>query len=269
MNDWYRISNEEEIASPALLLYPRRIEENLRHMVAAAGGVDRLRPHVKTHKLPEVIGLCLAHGIDKFKTATIAEAEMTAAAGGQDILLAYPLVGPTARRFVELVHRFPHVRFRGMIDSDVGVDNLSQAVADAGGTVETFLDLNVGMDRTGVSPGPEAVRQAHRIAASPDLSFGGLHAYDGHLHGADRDRLVHEVEAAFASVWKLRDDLETAGITVPLIVAGGTPTSFILAGRGDVEVGAGTTVLLDWGQPVISADLDYLHAVVLLDRVIS
>lgn len=269
MNEWYRITNEDEIASPALLLYPRRIEENLRRMVAAAGGPDRLRPHVKTHKLPEVIGLCLAHGIRRFKAATIAEAEMTAAAGGHDILLAYPLVGPAARRLVELVQRFPQVRFRGVVDSDVGIDDLAEAAADAGCTVETFLDLNVGMDRTGVAPGPEAVRLARRLAASPGLSFGGLHAYDGHLHDADRDRLVHRVEDAFAPVWRLRDDLNAAGIDVPLIVAGGTPTSFILAERGDVEVGAGTTVLWDCGQPTISPDLDYLNAAVLLTRVIS
>lgn len=269
MNEWYRIINEGQIASPALLLYPDRIEENIRRMVAAAGGPERLRPHVKTHKMPEVIGLCLEHGIGKFKAATIAEAEMTASAGGKDIILAYPLVGPSARRFVELRQRFPGVRVRGTVDSDVGIDDLARAATDAGVTIETLLDLNVGMDRTGVAPGPEAMRLARRIAASPGLSFGGLHAYDGHLHDADRDRLVHQVEDAFAPVWRLRDDLNAAGIDVPLVVAGGTPTSFILAERGDVEVGAGTTVLWDCGQPTISPDLDYLNAAVLLARVIS
>ncbi|MEI6636707.1 MAG: NAD-binding protein, partial [Planctomycetota bacterium] len=80
MNAWYEIVNADEIDSPALLVYPDRIEENLRRMAAAVGGVSRLRPHVKTHKMPEVIRMCLAHGIEKFKAATIAEAEMTAAA---------------------------------------------------------------------------------------------------------------------------------------------------------------------------------------------
>ena len=79
MSDWYRIANETEIPSPALLIHPDRIAENIRRMIAIAGDAGRLRPHVKTHKMPEVIGLCLAHGIGKFKAATIAEAEMTAA----------------------------------------------------------------------------------------------------------------------------------------------------------------------------------------------
>jgi D-serine deaminase-like pyridoxal phosphate-dependent protein len=219
--------------------------------------------------MPEVIRLCLRHGIGKFKAATIAEAEMAAAAGGRDILLAYPVVGPAAGRFVELIRQFPRTLFRAVVDSEVGIDDLARAARRAERTAEALLDLNVGMDRTGVAVGPEAVRLVRHIIASSSLSFGGLHAYDGHLHEADRDRLVHEVEVAFSPVWQLRDDLEAAGIAVPLVVAGGTPTSFILAGRGDVEVGAGTTVLWDCGQPTISPDLDYLNAAVLLTRVIS
>lgn len=269
MADWYEIANAADIPSPALLVYPDRIAENLRRMAAAAGGPERLRPHVKTHKMPEVIRLCLAQGVRKFKAATIAEAEMTAAAGAADVLLAYPVVGPAAGRLVELVRRFPRTRFRAVVDSDVGIDDLARAAAAAGVTIDTLLDLNVGMDRTGVAPGPEAVRLARRIAGSPGLACGGLHAYDGHLTDADHARLVAKVEAAFAPVWRLRDDLVAAGIPVPLIVAAGTPTAPILAARGDVETGAGTTVLWDFGQPAISPDLDFLNAAVLLARVVS
>jgi len=269
MGRWYEVVNAAEIPSPALLVYPDRIAENLRRMAAAGGGADRIRPHVKTHKMPEVIRLCLAHGIRKFKVATIAEAEMTAAVGAADILLAYPIVGPTAGRLAELVRRFPDTRFRGVVDSDVGVDDLARASAQAGTTIDALLDLNVGMHRTGVAPGPEALRLARRIVSSAPLSFGGLHAYDGHLHDPDHARLVSKVEAAFEPVWRLRDELRAAGIPVPLVVAAGTPTATILAARGDVETGAGTTVLWDCGQPSISPDLDYLNAAVLLARVVS
>lgn len=269
MHAWYEVADAADIPSPALLVYPDRIEENLRRMAAAAGGADRLRPHVKTHKMPEVIRLCLAHGIGRFKAATIAEAEMTAAAGAADVLLAYPVVGPAARRLVELARRFPDTRFRAVVDSDVGIDDLARAAAAAGVRIDTLLDLNVGMNRTGVAPGAEAMRLARRIAESPALAFGGLHAYDGHLHDADHARLVEKVEAAFAAVWRLREELAATGIPVPLVVAAGTPTTPILAARGDVEVGAGTTVLWDCGQPVTSPDLDFLNAAVLLARVVS
>lgn len=269
MRPWYEITNAAEIPSPALLVYPDRIEENIRRMAAAAGGVERLRPHVKTHKMAEVVGLCLAHGIRKFKAATIAEAEMTAAAGAVDVLLAYPVVGPTAHRLVELVRRFPATRFRGLVDSDVGVDDLAGAAAAAGVRIDVLLDLDVGMNRTGVAPGPEAARLARRIAGGTGLSFCGLHAYDGHLSDTDHARLVTRVDAAFAPVWRLREELSAAGIPVPLVVASGTPTTPILAARGDVEVGAGTTVLWDCGQPTASPDLDFLNAAVLLSRVVS
>lgn len=269
MRPWYEITNAADIPSPALLVYPDRIEENLRRMAAAAGGVERLRPHVKTHKMAEVVGLCLAHGIRTFKAATIAEAEMTAAAGAEDVLLAYPAVGPTAARLATLVRRFPRTSFHGLVDSDVGVDDTAHAAAAAGVRIDMLLDLDVGMNRTGVAPGPEAARLARRIAAAPALSFGGLHAYDGHLGDPDHDALVAKVDAAFAPVWRLREELVAAGIPVPLMVASGTPTTPILAARGDVEVGAGTTVLWDCGQPTASPDLDFLNAAALLARVVS
>jgi D-serine deaminase-like pyridoxal phosphate-dependent protein len=267
--DWYRIENEDEVPSPALLVYPDRIEENLRRMTAAAGGTGRLRPHVKTHKMPEVIRLCLAHGIGKFKASTTAEAELAAAAGAADVLLAYPAVGPTASRLVELVGRFPRTVFRGVVDSDVGIDDLDRAAAAGGVRITTLLDVDVGMHRTGVAPGPEALRLARRVAESPWLTFGGIHAYDGHLTDADRGRLVDKVDAAFAAVWRLRDDCAAAGVAVPLVVAGGTPTSPILVARGDVEVGAGTSLLWDFGQPAVSPASDFLNAAVLLVRVVS
>jgi len=266
---WYRLADADSVASPALLVHPDTIEENLRRMIAMAGSADRLRPHVKTHKMPQVIALQLRHGITKFKAATIAEAEMTAAAGGADILLAYPAIGPNAARLAQLVTRFPRVRFRAIADSDEGVAAVGAAAAAAGVTIDVLVDLDVGMHRTGIAPGPAAVALYRRIAATPGLVPGGLHAYDGHLHDADHARLEAAVEAAFAPVWRLRDDLLAAGLPVPLVVAGGTPTSPILARHAGVEVGAGTTVLWDAGQPITSPDLDFLNAAVLLTRVVS
>jgi len=73
-DDWYRIANEDEVASPALLVYPERIADNIVRMITAAGGAERLRPHVKTHKMPDVIRMEIERCITKFKVATIAEA---------------------------------------------------------------------------------------------------------------------------------------------------------------------------------------------------
>src|SRR5258707_10708886 len=104
----YALENADEIDSPALLVYEERLDENLRRMVAQAGDPARLCPHVKTHKLPQVIAKQLELGVHKFKAATIAEAEMCAAAGAPHVLLAHAPVGPRAARLVALVRTFPN-----------------------------------------------------------------------------------------------------------------------------------------------------------------
>ena len=154
---WFTISNAAEIASPALLVYPDRVEENIRRMIRMAGGAERLRPHIKTNKLPEVIRMQMDQGITKFKCATIAEAEMVAACGAPDVLLAYQAVGPNIHRLIQLVRTFPGTGFSALADDEGTIRALSGAAVSAGVTVNLFLDLDCGMHRTGVAPGPGAV----------------------------------------------------------------------------------------------------------------
>src|SRR5882724_7152296 len=110
MNErWYEIENVDDVPSPALLVYRDRVEQNVERMIAMAGGPDRLRPHIKTHKTPELIRLQIDRGITKFKCSTIAEVEMAAMAGAKDVLLAYQPVGPNVDRFLILIGDFPDV----------------------------------------------------------------------------------------------------------------------------------------------------------------
>src|SRR6266436_368744 len=113
---WFVVSDVATLPSPALLVYRERVEENLRRMVAIAGGPARLRPHIKTHKMREMIELQLALGITKFKCATMAEAELAASAGVPDLLLAYQPVGPNVPRLAELVKVFPKTMFSVICD---------------------------------------------------------------------------------------------------------------------------------------------------------
>jgi len=269
MNAWYSVDNVAEVPSPALLIYPDRVEENLRRMIVQAGGAARLRPHVKTHKLPQIVRLKLAAGITKFKCATIAEAEMTAAAGGPDVLLAYQPVGPNARRFGELIRKFPQTQFSTVVDNPATLAEVSSAAVAAGVVAEVLVDLNVGMNRTGIEPGPAAFDLYQRLARTPGVRPGGLHAYDGHLHQAIEAERAAAVAAAFAPVWQLRDGLRASGIPVPRMVVSGTPTFALLAREPEVEVGAGTSVLWDANQPRYCPEFHFLEAAVLLTRVIS
>ena len=184
---WFTISNTAEVASPALLVYPDRVEENIRRMIRMAGGAERLRPHIKTNKLPEVIRMQMDQGITKFKCATIAEAEMVAGCGAPDVLLAYQPVGPNIHRLIQLVRTFPGTGFSALADDEGTMRALSGAAVSAGVTVNLFLDLDCGMHRTGVAPGPDAVELYRLISALPGLHAAGLHAYDGHIHDTDLD----------------------------------------------------------------------------------
>src|SRR5436853_5621805 len=125
----YTLAEPEAVASPALLFYPALIRQNLRRAVEVAGGPDRLRPHVKTHKTREIVRIGLELGVRKHKCATLAEAEMLAGCGAADVLIAYPLVGPNVERLAALVERFPGTRFAPLAEDADAVKSLSAAVA--------------------------------------------------------------------------------------------------------------------------------------------
>lgn len=262
--NWYRIANEAEIPSPALLLYRERIEENIRRMLEIAGGPQRLRPHVKTHKLPQLVQAQIAVGITKFKCATIAEAEMTANAGAREVMLAMPPIGPAIDRLFELARKFPSVRFSTIVDSEEAITALGKAARKTGVSLDVFLDIDCGMHRTGVPPGPEAARLYRRIEQAEGLVAGGLHAYDGHLHEADLKTRTGQCESAFEPVLALKADL-----SAPVLIAGGSPTFAIHAAHSDRELSPGTTVLWDFGYGDKFPELGFQSAALVLTRVIS
>lgn len=270
MNTWYRDLNTSEIHSPSLLVNAARLESNILQMIAIVKGrVSRLRPHMKTHKMPEIIKLQVKHGITKFKCATIAEAEMTAAAGAADILLAYAPVGPNIPRLIALVKQFPQAKFSTVTDNAEATEALSHAAFEANVVIPVYLDVDCGMHRTGISPDQAAVSLYAHLSKLPGLVAAGLHAYDGHIH--DHDPLIRElrVNEAYDLVDNLLDRLLARGLSVPNYVAGGTPTFAIHARRGEYECSPGTCVLWDYGYGVRYADLDFNLAVLLLTRVIS
>ena len=262
-------TNAAEIPSPALLLHWESVEENLRRMLAMVDLPGCLRPHLTTHKLPQIIARLVQLGVTKAKAATIAEAEMAAGAGATDILLAAPLVGPTVPRFLALRQAFPDAIFSGLADDLDALEALNTAAIQTGKQVNVLLDLDTGQHRTGVAPGNAAEALYHLMTALPGIHPAGLHAYDGHLHQANLAERTAACDAAFATVTALRNKLEAAGHHVPAIVVGGTPTFPMHARRPGVECSPGTCVLWDAGYAKNLPDLDFLPAATLLTRVIS
>ena len=266
---WYEIANVDEIPSPALAFYPERIEENIRRMIRIAGDAGRLRPHVKTHKTGEIVKLQLKHGIRRFKCSTIAEAEMAAAAGAPDVLLAMQTVGPAIARFFALKQKFPGTKFGAIVDSEEIIEAIANKAVGSGMDASLWLDVNSGMNRTGIAPGAEAVGLYRLLHEKRGLRAGGLHVYDGHIHESDVGARTQQCDDEFMPVEEMLHGLQAAGLHVPAVVAGGSPTFPVHAKRPGVELSPGTPLLWDAGYGAAFADLDFLVAAVLVGRVVS
>lgn len=269
MAEWYTIRNVENLDTPALVIYPDRVKKNIELLKTFTDDPGRLRPHVKTNKCPQIVRLMLEADITKFKCATIAEAEMLATEGAKDVLLAYQPVGPKALRFCDLQRKFPHTAFSCLIDNPKTLSYLSALATDNGLHIAVFIDLNIGMNRTGVAPGPDAFSLYELASAARGISFIGLHAYDGHLRDADLGLRKQKCDDAFIPVETLARKITEAGNHRPLLVVGGTPTFPIHAKRKGVEASPGTFIFWDKGYQQLLAEQPFHFAALVVTRVIS
>jgi D-serine deaminase-like pyridoxal phosphate-dependent protein len=266
---WYQLTNPGEVISPSLLFYKDRIESNIRSMVNIAGSPERLVPHVKTHKCPEIVGMQLSVGISKFKCATIAEAEMVANAGAPWVLIAYQLVGPNIDRLFALRDKFPDTTFASLIDNGQTAELLSEASVARGPRSTVFLDVNNGMNRTGHAT-DESLLSLYRFVNGLDgLSFGGVHIYDGHIRNPEFSERKAAADEAYEKTLPLLDRIETECGYEPMIIVGGSPSFTVHALRPDVFLSPGTNVLWDWGYGDRFDGQPFEHAALILTRVVS
>jgi D-serine deaminase-like pyridoxal phosphate-dependent protein len=262
----YRITNVDKADSPALLVYPDIIKQNIATAVRMAGGPGRLRPHVKTHKMVEVTRMLLEAGINKFKCATIAELEMLTISGAKDILLAYQPTTVKAKRLARIAEAHPGIRFGYLVDNQQSAKELSQVLARE--NLRSWVDVNVGMNRTGTSP--EKAALLFRYCKENDYSFPvGLHAYDGHIHDTDVDLRYKQAQQVFKSITELQLLISKQTGQVPAIVLGGTPCFPYYAQQENVETSPGTFVFWDQGYTTMLPDMKFDIGAMLLTRIIS
>ncbi|MBB5283152.1 D-serine deaminase-like pyridoxal phosphate-dependent protein [Rhabdobacter roseus] len=266
---WFELKDPDQVPSPSLLLYPDRIAANIQTMIQLAGSAERLVPHVKTHKMAEVVRMQLAAGITKFKCATIAEAEMLADAGATWVLLAYQLVGPNLKRYLDLAEAFHHVQFGSLVDSRETATALNEHYHQANKTAIVFIDVNNGMDRSGHPVDEDLEALYHFVLKLPNLRLLGLHVYDGHIRDENFDVRKTNSDQAFGHIDQLRQNLGKAQLPDPIIIAGGSPTFNVHVLRDGIYCSPGTCLLWDWGYGDRFLDQPFQHAAVLLTRVIS
>ena len=261
---WYEIKNINELDSPALVVFPERVKHNIQLAIDMMGDVSQLRPHIKTNKSPDVSKLMLNAGVTKFKCATIAEAEMLAQCNAPDVLLAYQPLGPKLERFVSLIDKYPGTKFSCLTDNVAAADEQSAIFSSKNLTVPVFIDLNVGMNRTGIAPGKKAIELASHCLQLKGIILAGLHAYDGHIRDTDFETKKQKCDAAFDTVLSLNSELK-----LPTIVAGGSPTFSVHCKRQNTECSPGTFVYWDKGYTDLCPEQEFLTAAILVTRVIS
>src|SRR5882672_1627746 len=258
-SEWYRVKDVDQLDSPALVVYPERVESNIQAAISMTGDAGRLRPHIKTHKSPEVVRLMMEAGIKKFKCATIAEAEILGMNKAEDVLLAYQPTGPKLRRFVDLIKKYPSTHYSCLVDNSASAEEQSAVFSEGGVNVPVFIDLNVGMNRTGISPGKEALDLYNYCSTLPGIRITGLHAYDGHIRDKDLAKRKEECDRAYLEVSKMKEAL--SGMS-PVIIAGGSHTFPIHCGRKEVECSPGTFVYWDKGNSDYCPEQPFLPAAV-------
>ncbi|MET0299665.1 MAG: D-TA family PLP-dependent enzyme [Flavitalea sp.] len=266
MDSIYKVGNTEIIDSPALLVYPELIIKNILKATEIAGGPGLLRPHVKTHKMVEVSKFLLEAGIDKFKCATIAEAEMLVMAGAKDILLAYQPTAVKGARLAKLAQANPEVMFGYLVDNKTSALTLNQILFAA--NIKPWIDVNVGMNRTGIKPA--AVPELYRYMLNEvGIKPAGLHGYDGHIHDTDTTIRFSQGEAIYNSMTALAHELENEYHHLPQLVLGGTPNFPYYASKANVQSSPGTFVFWDSGYSKMFPDMEFIVSAILLTRVIS
>lgn len=252
---------EANLVSPGLLVDPQLVQANIDWILnQVANNPHRLRPHIKTHKTREVNQMLLASGIYKFKAATIAEAELLALDEAPDVLLSMQPTGTTLTRFIELQKKYPKTSFSCLLDDRVAARQLAEVSSNQ----RVFVDLNMGMNRTGIRP-EEALPLIQYIQETTSLQLVGLHAYDGHIRDVDMEDRKKHVKADFKTFFELVDQL---GADLELVV-GGTPSFLVHHQNPNFVCSPGTFVFFDTGYAKLYPKESIQLAVQIIGRIIS
>jgi D-serine deaminase-like pyridoxal phosphate-dependent protein len=145
----------------------------------------------------------------------------------------------------------------------------SKAFSEAGLNISVYIDLNVGMNRTGINPGDDALKLYSYCSSANGIAIKGLHAYDGHIRDIDFLEKKKNCNAAFLKVEKLAEKIKAAGLPNPIIIAGGSPAFSVHCKRKEVECSPGTFIYWDKGYADICPEQKFISAAILLTRVVS
>lgn len=269
----FRVAEAARMLTPALLIDRDRVQHNIATTLRLLGGdADRWRPHVKTAKLASVMRMLVDAGVRQFKCATSLELSVACQAGAEDVLVAYPLIGANAARVRQIAQQHPGVAISALVEDE------SQLAQWQGTSVGLFVDVNPGMNRTGI---PEdrsyVILGLYRSIADSRLRFRGLHYYDGHLSKYGISERCQQAHQGYERLMRTVDTLARLRCEIPEVITAGTPAfacslSFPRFSSGPFlhRVSPGTVVYCDaTSLAQLSPEYGYLPAAVVMTRVVS
>jgi D-serine deaminase-like pyridoxal phosphate-dependent protein len=232
--------------TPALLVDLDALEQNIARIAAACrqGGIN-WRPHTKGIKVPQIARKLIDAGAIGITCAKLGEAEVMAANGFTDILIANQIVGPL--KIARLVALRPRCDVIVAVDNADNVASIAAAAQAAGVTIRLVIEVNMGMNRAGLEPGEPCVVLARKIAAHKGVKFAGLMGWEGQTAGiVDPREKEAAIVSAVASIVRTADMCRAAGLPVEIVSCGGTGTYWISAKQpGITEIQAGGGVFND------------------------
>ncbi len=246
-NKPYVINQPAAIHTPRLIVFQHKVHANIdtmRHLLKSVNpalDLHHLCPHVKTHKSIRMTKMLLDAGVTFFKSS-LNEIDMLVQSGATKIFVAYPLLKRDAELVADYIIDYPHIQFFVQLSRPEHVDILSKISREKNINWHYYVDVNVGMNRTGL-----AIEQAFDFYQSlhekPFFTFAGLHAYNGHIHHKKINDRRHASRKSMAQLKKALQQFRDNGVNVPNCIVAGTP-SFV----PDVEF---------WHQHSMQTDIFY------------
>jgi len=260
----------EELDTPALCIDLDVLEANIRKMAGLCEQHGKhWRPHSKGHKSPQIARMQVEAGALGVTCAKLGEAEVMAEGGIRDLLIANQIVGP--RKLERLLQLSQVADPIVAVDDEAQVDALAEAAAEFGARPRVLIEVDVGMQRAGVSPGKTSLRLAQRIERWPALRMAGLMGYEGHLLTLpDPQQKEQQIHACMAELTATRDRLLAAGIDCPIISAGGTGSwKYTIRADAVTELQAGGLIFMDAFYRQVCQVEEFDFALTLLTTVVS
>ncbi|MEI7743360.1 MAG: alanine racemase [Chloroflexota bacterium] len=254
------------LSTPALVVDLDVLDANVRAMAVLLEGTGKtVRPHVKTHRTPDIARRQLGGSAVGITCATVGEAEAMVDAGLDDVLVANEVVDPgKVARLAALGHR---ARITVAADDPGPVEALSRAAVQAGTTIGVLIDVDILLHRCGVSSEEDALRLARAIDGAPNLELRGVMGYEGRVRLREPDR-DNQIAGAYATLARTAAALREAGFRVETVSAAGTSTlAEAIAHPAITEIQAGVYALME--PELLVMDLPFRCAVSLRGTVIS